>query len=83
MMGSIEAKLVIPQHATKHISKPSKLECYPAEYESTKKDKKRRFNGEVVNQFGGLAFCRVCKHTSPAGIVHALDVGVHPQPIVA
>jgi hypothetical protein len=35
--GYIYAKSVILQHATRYVSKPSKLECFPAENASTKK----------------------------------------------
>jgi hypothetical protein len=31
-IGSMAAKPVIPQHATRYTLKPSKLECFPAEY---------------------------------------------------
>jgi hypothetical protein len=35
--GSMDAKPVIPQHATRYVLKPSKLECFPAEYASRKR----------------------------------------------
>jgi hypothetical protein len=35
----MDAKPVIPQHATRYVSKPSWLECFPAEYASTKRTK--------------------------------------------
>jgi hypothetical protein len=46
-MSSIEAKPVIPQHATKYVSKTSKLKCFPAEYASAKRTRK----GALIGKF--------------------------------
>jgi hypothetical protein len=46
-MGSIEVKPVMPQHATRYVSKPSKLECFLAEYASTKRTRKGALIGKL------------------------------------
>jgi hypothetical protein len=46
-MGSIEAKPVMPQHAIRYTSEPSKLECFPAEYASMNKTKKGALIGKL------------------------------------
>jgi hypothetical protein len=46
-MGSIEANPVMPQHAIRYTSKPSKLECFPAEYASMNKTRK----GALIRKF--------------------------------
>ena len=81
-MGSIEAKPVMPQHAIRYTSKPSKLKCFPAEYASINKTKKGAFDWKVVHELGRFAFCGVGKSATWTGIAHLLDTRVHPRPII-
>jgi hypothetical protein len=55
-MGSIEAKPVMPQHAIRYTSEPSKLECFPAEYASINKTKKGALIGKIYTSSEDLLF---------------------------
>ena len=54
--GSMDAKPVIPQHATRYVSKPSKLKCFPAEYASTKRTKNGASMGKLYTSSEDLLF---------------------------
>jgi hypothetical protein len=60
--SSMDAQPVIPQHATRYVSKPSKLECFPAEYASTKRTKNGASMGKLYTSsedFFFVVFARV------------------------
>jgi hypothetical protein len=67
--GSMDAKLVIPQHATRYVSKPSKLECFPAEYVSTKRTKNGASMGKLYASSEDLLFV-VFERVQPEHAVH-------------
>jgi hypothetical protein len=46
------------------------------------KDQKGCLDGEVVHKFGQLGFGRVCKSSTGTGIAQALNVGIHPRPLI-
>ncbi len=52
----MDAKPVISQHATRYVSKPSKLECFPAEYRSTKRTKNGTSMGKLYTSSEDLLF---------------------------
>ncbi len=46
------------------------------------KDQKEHLNGEVVHKCGQLGFGRVCKCATGTGVALALNVGIHPRPVI-
>ncbi len=50
----MDAKPVIPQHETRYASKPSKLECFPAEYTSTTRTKTGASMGKLYTSSENL-----------------------------
>jgi hypothetical protein len=50
----MDAKPVIPLHATRYISKPSKLKCFPVEYASTNRTKNGPSIGKLYTSYDDL-----------------------------
>ena len=59
-----------------------KARMLPRRISIDEKDQKGRLNGEVVHEFRRLAFGRVCESATWTGIAHALNIRVHPGPVM-
>ncbi len=68
-MGSIEANPVMPQHAIRYTSKPSKLECSPAEYASMNKTRKGTLIGKLYTSLEDLLSVRLAR-AQPGQALH-------------
>ena len=68
-MDSIEANPVMPQHAIRYTSEPSKLECFPADYASMNKTRKGALIGKLYTSSRDLLFVGLAR-VQPGQVLH-------------
>jgi hypothetical protein len=67
--GFHRGKSVMPQHAIRYTSKPSKLECFPAAYTSMNKTRKGTLIGKLYTSLGDLLFVGLAR-AQPGQALH-------------
>ncbi len=68
-MGSIEANSVMPQHAIRYTSEPSKLECFLAEYALMNRTRKGALIGKLYTSLEDVLFVGLAR-VQPGQALH-------------